>query len=144
MKRAIAGLTLIEVLIASVMIFTVMTVVSEGYQASLLASRKATELDVLLAPLPLVLNKIQTDLRETRDKDLSELQGDGTILKVGYRYRARSEKFLSPVPGYDFATDQIRDYAPRYHLFLVTLTLEFGSTTRTFRYREVAWLPELE
>lgn len=144
MKRASRGLTVVEVLIAAVMIFSVMTVVSEGYRASLLASRKSTELEALLAPLPLVLNRVRSDLRDGVAKDRTEFQNDGTILSVEYRYIARSEKFKPPMSGYDFATDQIRDYAPRYHLFHVMLTLKFGSTERSFEYRELAWLPDLE
>ena len=144
MKRAASGLTLIEVLIAAVMIFSVVTVVSEGYRASLLASRKSTELEVLLAPLPLILNRVRSDLRDGATKGRDEFQNEGTVLSVDYRYTAKSESFKPPVSGYDFATDQIRDYAPRYYLFGVVLTLKFGSTERSFEYRELAWLPELE
>lgn len=144
MRRSLYGLTLVEVLIAAVMIFSVMTVVSEGYRASLIASRKSTELETLLAPLPLVLSRVRTDLRDGAAKGRMEFQDEGTILSVDYRYIARSENFKPPISGYDFATDQIRDYAPRYHLFRVMLTLKFGSMEREFEYRELAWLPELE
>jgi len=139
--NACRGLTLIEVLIASTILFAAITVISETYRASLAASDRAGRVVRALTPVPLITARIREDLRsDARD----QVVGRGFILGVEYRFEARSVAFLSPPRRFDPDVGELVDYAPRYRLYDVSLSLQRGSTRRAYVYQEVAWLPEAE
>ncbi len=56
------GFTLIEVLIAATILFAAVTVISETYRASLLASRRAENVAAMLGPLPLIVAAVRERL----------------------------------------------------------------------------------
>lgn len=134
------GMSLVEVLVASTILFIVLATVSDSYRTALSASRKATATAELLTPLPVIVATVKEQLfADFADR----VVGEGVILGTTYRFSAKSLAFEPPPAGYDFATDQERTYAPRYRMYEVALTLTGKSTIRTFTYREVAWAAEV-
>jgi type II secretory pathway component PulJ len=135
------GFTLIEVLIASVILFATITVVAESYRTSLSSSLRASATAEMLTPLPLITSTIRTRLREMPDERVA---GDGEILGVKYSFEAVSVRFEPPPPAVDVEMQGIRVFAPRYRLYDVRLSLERRALKRQFVYQDLAWLPRLE
>lgn len=141
MSRSRAGFTLVEVLIASVILFATVTVIAESYRSSLAAGQRATITAEMLTPLPLITSTIRKQLRERPDE---RLRGDGELLGVGYFFEAVTVRFEPPPPTFDATIEDVRVFAPRYRLYDVRLSLERRSIQRQFLYQELAWLPTLE
>jgi len=135
------GFTLIEVLIASVILFATITVVTESYRTSLASSLRASATAEMLTPLPLITSTIRTRLREVPDERVA---GDGEILGVKYSFEAVSVRFEPPPSVIDVEMQGIRVFAPRYRLYDVRLSLERRALKRQFVYQDLAWLPRVE
>lgn len=136
--RPAQGFTLIEALVAAMILFMVLSAAALAYQASVSASLRAEAVARLLAPAPLirlaVRERLQTSPGETLD-------GEGVLLGVTWRFQARSVRFAPPPPRFDADTRDIAEFQPRFRLYDVELTLEHGVRRETFLYQELAWLP---
>jgi prepilin-type N-terminal cleavage/methylation domain-containing protein len=132
------GFTLIEVLIAAVILFTVIAVASQGYTVALGASRRAERVVELLTPLPLITNNVRNAIRASR---LPSVDGDGELLGVRYRFEARTAAFGAPPARFDPDVGQFREYRPRIRLYDVALTLRRGDVARRYSYQELSWDP---
>ncbi|NBS66070.1 MAG: hypothetical protein EBT33_17315, partial [Betaproteobacteria bacterium] len=66
-------------LIASTILFATITVISESYRASLMASDKASKTAEMLTPLPLIVGHIKNQLLETPEE---RVEGRGEVLGV--------------------------------------------------------------
>jgi hypothetical protein len=135
------GLTLIEVLIAATILFAMLTVVSESYRASLMASSRADDTVQLLTPLPLITSAVRQRLI---DDPVERVEGSGELLGVRYRFVADSLEFRAPLPRFNPDTGEFTKYAPRFRLYDVSLELRSDRISRSWRYREVAWSRALE
>jgi hypothetical protein len=136
--RTSRAFTLVEVLIASTILFATITVISESYRASLMASDKASKTAEMLTPLPLIVGHIKNQLLETPEE---RVEGRGEVLGVKFEYAATTKKFAPPPRLFEPETGVFRSYSPRYRLYNVRLTLRTGVVIRSFDYQEVAWLP---
>lgn len=135
MKRQ-GGFTLLEVLIAATILFTVLAVATETYRNSLLASGRAEGLVSLLTPLPLITSSIRSQLRSN---PVETLAGGSELLGVDYRWEAATVRYGSPPRRFDPDATDFVDYPQRYRLYDVRLTLRRGSQQRSFIYQELAW-----
>jgi type II secretory pathway pseudopilin PulG len=132
------GFTLIEVLIAATITFTVIAVASASYSTSLQASRRAEAVVNLLAPLPLITTNIRNALR---DAPRERLSGRAEMLGVRYQYDAHTIRYGAPPRRFDPDATEFRDYKPRFRLYEVQLALETAGAKRNFVYQELAWEP---
>jgi prepilin-type N-terminal cleavage/methylation domain-containing protein len=132
------GFTLLEVLIAATILFTVLAVATETYRNSLLASSRAEGMVKLLTPLPLVTSSIRSQLRSNPVETLS---GGAELLGVNYSWQATTARYGSPPRRFDPDATDFVDYPQRFRLYDVELTLRHGSQQRVFLYQEVAWEP---
>jgi hypothetical protein len=130
------GFTLLEVLIAATILFTVLAVATETYRNSLLASGRAEGLVSLLTPLPLITSSIRSQLRSN---PVETLAGGSELLGVDYRWEAATVRYGSPPRRFDPDATDFVDYPQRYRLYDVRLTLRRGSQQRSFIYQELAW-----
>ena len=136
--RREAGFTLIEVLIAATILFTVLAVASETYRNALLASAKAETVVEMLTPLPLITSSIRNQLRTN---PVERLQGAAELLGVEYSWQAETARYGSPAPRFDPDQIEFTEYSPRYRLYDVELKLQLRGQQRTFLYQELAWGP---
>ncbi len=137
MKRQ-QGFTLIEVLIAATILFTVLAVASESYRNSLLATAKAETLVEMLTPLPLITSSIRNQLRTN---PMERLQGGAELLGVQYSWAAETVRYGSPAPRFDPDQIDFVTYPLRYRLYDVKLNLALRGMEREFIYQELAWEP---
>ena len=136
------GFTLIEVLIAAVIMFTVLATATLSLRGALIASERATRTTELLAPLPWITSTIRESLREKASANLtSEHSGEGALFDVNFRFRAVNVRSGAPPPRFDPDAADFVDYAPRFGLFDIELELEKDGATRRFIYQELAWSP---
>jgi Tfp pilus assembly protein PilE len=130
------GLTLTEVLIASVILFSLLTIATQSYSASTQASRRAEVIVAALAPLPLIIDRIRYDLNQQPFEDRI---GEGSMRGVKFRYRADVVDRGTPSP--ELATDisVSASNVDRFALYEIQLSLDFGGKALEFKYQELAW-----
>jgi prepilin-type N-terminal cleavage/methylation domain-containing protein len=136
--RTQRGFTLVEVLIAATILFAAVTVISETYRASMLASRRAENVAAMLAPLPLIVAATRSMLR---DDPAESREGESEVLGVRYRFDATTASIEPPPPRLDPDTGEVQEYPPRFRLYDVRLVLNYREQERTYLYQELAWLP---
>jgi len=136
--RRQAGFTLLEVLIAATILFTVLAVATETYRNALLASSRAEGLVNLLTPLPLITSAIRSQLRSN---PVEKLDGNAELLGVRYEWQATTARHGSPARRFDPDFTDFRDYPQRFRLYDVRLKLARGAQERVFLYQELAWEP---
>lgn len=139
MRNKISGLTLIEVLIALMILMAVLSTTALVVQSSRQNSAQAAAVIDLLRPLPLILQHVRQQLRQ---KAPAEATGQGELLGVKFDWRANTQRFdaadLSVLAGESGASVIGK---PRFRLYLVQLTLRAGNKERQFTFQELAWLP---
>ena len=136
------GFTLIEVLIAAVIMFTVLATATVSLRAAMHASERASRTTELLASLPWITPTIRERLREYPGDNLAtERSGEGVMFGVGYRFRALLVRSGAPPPQFDVDAGDFIEYAPRFGLYDVELELEREGEKRRFVYQELAWQP---
>lgn len=136
------GFTLIEVLIAAVIMFTVLATATLSFRSALIASERATRTTELLAPLPWITSTIRDSLRaKVLETPMPEYSGDGAVFGVDYRFRAALVRFGSPPRRFDPDAMDFIEYPPRFGLYDVELTLEREGERDSFIYQELAWRP---
>jgi prepilin-type N-terminal cleavage/methylation domain-containing protein len=136
------GFTLIEVLIAAVIMFTVLATATLSLRTALHASERASRTTELLAPLPWITPTIRDSLREISSSELpSDHDGEGLLFGVRYRYHATLVRSGAPPARFDVDAAEFVEYAPRFGLYDVELELEREGETTRFIYQELAWQP---
>jgi prepilin-type N-terminal cleavage/methylation domain-containing protein len=132
------GFTLLEVLIAATILFTVLAVATETYRNSLLASGRAQGLVTMLTPLPLITSAIRNQLRSN---PVEKLSGSSELLGVGYEWEAITVRYGSPPYRFDPDMTDFVSYPKRFRLYDITLKLRRAKQERVFLYQEIAWEP---
>ena len=130
------GFTLVEVLIAAVIMFTVLATATASLQAAMHASERASRTTELLAPLPFITPTIREILR---DNPAPERSGEGVMFGVEYRFHARMIRFGAPPVRFDPDVVDFVEYAPRFGLYDVELELELEGEKSSFLYQELTW-----
>ncbi|MBU2225651.1 MAG: prepilin-type N-terminal cleavage/methylation domain-containing protein [Gammaproteobacteria bacterium] len=131
------GFTLVEVLIASVILMAVLSLTANSFSQSRINSQQAENVVLLHAPLPFILDTIR---QQIRDNPIAELHGDGAFQQVEFRWSATTEHFLPPPNSMIVENLQTVTYQPRFRLYNVNLQLRYLSKTREFNFKEIAWL----
>jgi len=132
------GFTLLEVLIAATILFTVMAVATETYRNSLLASGRAQGLVTMLTPLPLITSAIRNQLRSN---PVEKLDGRAELLGVEYEWEATTVRYGSPPYRFDPDVTDFVSYPKRFRLYDIRLKLRLAKQQREFLYQEIAWEP---
>lgn len=130
------GFTLIEVLVAAVIMFTVLATATLSLRSTFTASERATRVTELLAPLPWITPLIRDELRAN---PVPEHEGAGSLFGVDFRYRASTALLGAPPARFDPDVADFIEYPPRFRLYDVELTLERDGETESFLYQELAW-----
>lgn len=135
------GFTLIEVLIASVIMLAVLSLAANLFAQARLSSQKAQDSIMMQSPLALILDTIRQQIRQN-PQDL--MNGDGSIDEVQYTWSATTELFLPPPDNFISESSQVVSYSPRFRLYQVQLELSYRSAFRSYQFKEVAWLPNAQ
>ncbi len=137
-NRTHAGFTLIEVMIATVIMFSVLSFVALSFKSAQQTSQKVSEMITMMGPVPMIVDTIRHQIRENTDLQ-AEIVGAGSVLGMQYQWRAQRLEYRQPPNRFDPDLGAFVDYAPRFHLYEIELTLARQNKSRTFTYKELAW-----
>lgn len=133
------GFTLIEVLVASVILFSVITSVSLIYRGALLSSAKAQANIQIANVMPIAIKQIRFNIRARTTGSITELNGNNTFWGVGVTWRASRINFAAPPPLYDIDSNQEQEQANKYFLWHVEAQFLLHETTKKIEFKEVSW-----
>lgn len=124
------GFTLLEVLVASVILFAAVALVSVIYSNVVSTSLKAERAIKITSTMPIlvesVANKLQLNTGKTTEK------GEGQIDDVTFNWQANKEQ-SSPMLVNDI--DEITSQH-NISLWSITLNIQYRNIIRTYNYRE--------
>ncbi len=130
------GFTLIEVLIAAIILFSAIALVAELFSASSLSSKKAAKIAQYNQTIPLANRKIQQEvLTRAKNRNLTSLQGSENLFGINFTWRAERIAFLPPARQ---AEDE--DSRPaKFGLFTVVVDTEQGSRKAEYQFDVATW-----
>lgn len=133
------GFTLIETLVASMVLITSLAAISLIYKNALYSSSKATTHVELAGTVPFVLNQAKAEIQNAAQIDSQEIIGQGTALKAEYSWVAKLNRYAAPPDRFNVDTGQDESYPNKYKLWDVELTITQASVQYQYSYQELSW-----
>jgi len=135
-----AGFTLIEVLIASVILFSALAITAELYSASSLSAQKASEKARFYQISPIAMNAIKSEVRQlSEDRRLSQFSSEFSISGVSYSWQAERVAFVARATDYN----DIEPPREQFGLFLVNVlaTTKKNNMNKStgFQFKVTTW-----
>jgi Tfp pilus assembly protein PilV len=132
------GLTLVEVLVAAVILFAALSLSALGLQSLRQSSAQAEKVIVTLQPARMIVLSIQQQIRLDPQ---AVLTGQGELNQVSYQWQAQIIASGSAPERFDVDSGSVTVPPERFKLYQVTLTLNYDGRTEQLQYKELAWLP---
>lgn len=127
------GFTLLEVLLAGLILFAVLTSMTLVYRGALLSSGKAERALTMSAALPSIRSLITERLRS--DNPTADLSNGGSYGDLDYRWTAK----LTHVGRPSVILQEDSGVDLRYFLWDIEVIVRRGDTLRNYRFREISW-----
>lgn len=138
-KKPASGFTLIEVLVASVILFSSIATVSMIYRGAFMSSEKANTHITINGVLPSILSSIRHEVRSQANSEQTQLSGISSAWEVSYKWQATLQKFNSAPSRLDPNSGQLVTPPPKYKLWEITLDLQYGGITKIYQFNELSW-----
>lgn len=130
------GFTLIEVLVASFILFLVIAAVTMVYRGALLSSHKAERTLQFSSLVEPISEQIRLQLQSPAN---NELQGQGSMGPITFNWLA-VQAFKAKAPALlDAESGDIAQGNKTFRLWHITLELQLKNTTRDYHFSEVSW-----
>lgn len=131
------GFTLIEVLIASVILFSALAITAELYNASSLSATKASEKAHIYQNSPIAVSSIKAKISSlAENRKITEFSDELIINGVKFTWHAQREKFSART----LYLEDIIPPAPKFGLFKVTVQAIYGAQKTTeFTFKVATW-----
>lgn len=142
MNRKGAGFTLIEIMVASVILFMVLGTVSIVYRGALLSSSKASEHLLINAQVAPLLSLAESHIRSESKTEKEQLKLEGSSNDVRYSITASLIDFRSPPQRFDVDSGSYQTPPKKYKLWNVELMLTHNGITKNFVFKQLGWLDE--
>ncbi len=133
-----AGFTLIEVLIAAVILFSALAVTAELYSASSLSAQKAGNKAHFYQINPIAITAIKTEIRGlSENRKLAEFSSELNISGIHYQWQAQRVAFEPRAPEFD---DNMPPKA-QFGLFQVAVIAQNKQTEKLdeFKFKVATW-----
>jgi len=134
-----SGFTLIEVMIASVILFSVIATVSMIYRGAFMSSEKANTHISINAVLPSLLTVIRNDIQNRSVYNEETLSNKASVWGVNYQWQASLLEYKSAPPYYDIDDGKVINPPKKYKLWVVNLTLQQNTTSKNYQFNEYSW-----
>lgn len=132
------GFTLIEVLVASFILFLVIAAVTMVYRGALLSSHKAERTLQFSSLVEPISEQIRLQLQSSANTN-SELQGQGNMGAITFNWIA-TQAFQAKAPALlDAESGDITQENKTFKLWHIALQLELKNATRDYHFSEVSW-----
>lgn len=136
-KSKAAGFTLIEVLIAATILFTVVAAVSQVYQGATKASMSASRSVEVSALVPLLADTISFHLRQA---DVTQqVSQQGILNDYRFSWTASVVRKGAPPPRFELETDSFTTFDEKFYLWQVELEIEKDSYTQKYQFTTLSW-----
>jgi prepilin-type N-terminal cleavage/methylation domain-containing protein len=134
------GFTLLEVLVASTILFASIAVVTLIFKSAYVSSEKAEGKLVQTSVVNALLPIIQQDIRIKTTQFTDKLTGAGILWGQQYQWNSHVIAFKSPADKLDLDTAKIESYPERYKKWQVELIIGSGNSQLSYHYHELSWL----
>lgn len=134
-----SGFTLIEVMVASVILFSVIATVSMVYRGAFLSSEKANSHINLASVLPAVLATIQQEVQACSRTSETEINQNSSAWQVNYQWSAKLLKYKAAPEKLDVDSGNYIKPPLKYKLWEVFLILELNGLSKQYTYNELGW-----
>lgn len=132
-----AGFTLIEVMIAGVILIISLATMTLVYRGAALSSQKAADNIEFSASVGLIFNTIQGRVRGANA--VEPVSGEGVIEGVKYHWTSRLIEKKGAADRLDPESGEFQAQPERFYLWDIQLIVERGSKQRTYHYKELSW-----
>jgi len=132
------GFTLMEVLVAGIILFLVITTVTLIYRGAVLSSTKAESAVIINGSLPAIINLVQAQIQSDMQAEKTQISGEDSFGKVNYQWRARLLSAKGALPRYVPGGSPV-EQPKRYKLWGVELQIHYQGSTREFSYRDYSF-----
>lgn len=133
------GLTLIEVLVALVILLTTISISTVTYQTLLITSQRASAQYEVISQLEFVKKLIREELQSQFVLAVGQnFDGNFTFQAKNISWSAELAKKGKPPNMLSEALEDVT-YPDRYYLYSVKMTIKLGASTREFNYKELLW-----
>ncbi|XQW85901.1 PulJ/GspJ family protein [Thalassotalea piscium] len=133
------GFTLIEVLVATVILIISITVVSMIYRGAYIGSEKANNHIMIKTALPAILATVRSEIRQRSNSNDTQLEGRNKVWDTQYYWTAQLKEFKSPPAHMDVDAGGFVTPDKKYKLWEVALTLTMKQTTKSYQFKELSW-----
>ncbi|WP_088331525.1 type II secretion system protein [Lacimicrobium sp. SS2-24] len=131
------GFTLLEVLVAGVILFMAISSAAIVYSSALKSSESATRAVISASQLSMLMTHIQSQLR--RVDSLVDKKGQGYLLGNSYHWVARVQERAKPTPVYSGPEEGFSIPPKDIILWSVSLNVEAESNSRDFQFFVTGW-----
>jgi prepilin-type N-terminal cleavage/methylation domain-containing protein len=136
-KQYSKGFTLIEVLIAATILFTVVATVSQIYQGATQSSIKASRSVELSALIPLLADTISFNLRQA---DVTQtITQQGILDDYQFSWTASVVRKGAPPPRFELESDSYVTLDEKFYLWQVQLTISKENYSQKFEFTSLSW-----
>lgn len=132
------GLTLVEVLIAAVILFAALSLSALTIQTLRQSSAQAEKVIKTLQPARMIALTIR---QQIRSQPQDQLSGSGRLQNVSYQWQASVIKTGSAPEQLDLDSGTVIVPPERFRLYQVNLQLEMQGRVEQLQFKELAWLP---
>jgi prepilin-type N-terminal cleavage/methylation domain-containing protein len=130
------GFTLIEVLIAAIILFSSIALVAQLFSASSLSSRKATKVAQYNQVVPLVNKMIKIDIQQRAiDRSLANMEGKMHFFNIDFIWRAERISFLPP----PMSADDVEPWSDRFGLYNVSVITQQQNKQSQYSFNVATW-----
>lgn len=141
-QQSHSGFTLIEVMVAAVILFSVIAAVSMVYRGAFLSSEKANGHVILTGILPALLANIRDDIRSQGNYIESKLSKSSNIWSVEYNWQAKLIMQERAPKKLDVDTGSYITPPLKYKLWLVDLEVKNQASSQKYQFYEMSWNDE--
>jgi type II secretory pathway pseudopilin PulG len=131
------GFTLIEVLIAAVILFSSISIVSQAFRGSLISSIKAKRSVQVAAIVPLLLSTIEYRL-QTQSLNKVVFQ-EGVIDEAKFTWTASVIKKDGPPARLSPEDGEVIIFEDKFYLWQVNLIIQQQETKNEYSYKQITW-----
>lgn len=134
-----SGFTLIEVLVASMILFASITAISLIYKGAYLTSVKSDAHITVSGAVPVILANIKDKIRAEGESTAVKLSGEGNVWGVQYSWQAELENIKAAPNLFDPDSGKDVESPQKYKLWQVDLNIHYKTLKQPYQYNEISW-----
>ncbi|WP_286271764.1 type IV pilus modification PilV family protein [Thalassotalea hakodatensis] len=131
------GFTLIEVLVASFILFLVIASITLVYRGAILSSGKAERTLLFSAAVETISESIKANIQASNQQEIMEDQGQWG--RVTFSWIAKPAYISAPPERISLASGELEKSINQFVLWNIELQLSIDKAIREYHFNEVSW-----